>query len=234
VAEAPVVIVAAALGSLQLLAGDSELMPGSDLPLHPVQGQMSLAALEGQALAERPQRNDGVFVPHYQDSGLPPRWPRTVWTMGSTYERGATHTDVSRDAHERNAQSLQAIKPAAADSLRSALAEGRLLGWAQVRCASLDRLPLVGAVPDTTALSELVTASRGHRQRVQLADVPRWSGLHLLCAMGSRGLTLAHWCAEQLAVQLAGEVSLVEPDLLQVLDPARFALKNTRRQVAAV
>lgn len=229
-ADAPVVIVAAALGSVGLLTTNAGPLEIGDLPLRPVQGQMSLAALEGPALAERPQRNDGVFVPRYQDSGLPPQWPETIWTMGSTYERGLTHTEVSLQAHERNAQSLQAIHPAAAEHLRSALTRGRLMGWAQVRCASLDRLPLVGAAPDTAALRALMASAQ--RQRVPLADVPRWPGLHVLSAMGSRGLTLAHWCAEQLAARLAGEPSAAAPDLLEALDPARFALKNTRRGVA--
>lgn len=232
-AEAPVVIVAAALGSLELLAGHAGTLSSGDLPLRPVQGQMSLAAQDGPALAERPQRNDGVFVPRYHDAGLAPQWPETIWTMGSTYERGATHTDVRVEAHERNARSLHNILPAAADRLRSVLTEGRLKGWAQVRCASLDRLPLVGAAPDTSALRDHMASARGQRTRLQLPGVPRWPGLYLLCAMGSRGLTLAHWCAEQLAMQMAGEACKADADLLTALDPARFALKNARRQGAA-
>ena len=231
-AEAPVVIVAAALGTVNLLAAQAGQLAAGDLPLRPVQGQMSLAALDGPALAERPQRNDGVFVPRYEDSGLSPRWPTTIWTMGSTYERGLSDTRVSVEAHERNARSLQSIEPAAADRLRLDLAHGRLMGWAQVRCASLDRLPMVGAAPDTAALRDLFATRPGQRHRVRLPNVPRWPGLFLLSAMGSRGLTLAHWCAEQLAMQLSGEPSSAEPDLLEALDPARFALKNARRSVA--
>lgn len=231
-AEAPVVIVAAALGTVNLLAAQAGQLAAGDLPLRPVQGQMSLAALDGPALAERPQRNDGVFVPRYQDSGLSPRWPATIWTMGSTYERGLSDTRVSVEAHERNARSLQSIQPAAADRLRLDLGHGRLMGWAQVRCASLDRLPMVGAAPDTAALRDLFATRPGQRHRVRLPDVPRWPGLFLLSAMGSRGLTLAHWCAEQLAMQLSGESSSAEPDLLEALDPARFSLKNARRNVA--
>lgn len=231
-AEAQVVIVAAALGSVQLLTHGEGPVSIDDLPLRPVQGQMSLAALEGPPLAERPQRNDGVFVPRYEDTGLAPLWPETVWTMGSTYERGATHTQVCVEAHERNARNLQTMNGMAADRLRQDLSQGRLKGWAQVRCASLDRLPLVGAAPDTLALQDLMSSRRG-QPRVQLPDVPRWPGLHLLCAMGSRGLTLAHWCAEQLAMQLAGEISGADPALLEALDPARFALKHARRRSAA-
>ena len=107
------------------------------------------------------------------------------------------------------------------------------MGWSQVRCASLDRLPLVGGPPDVQALRQQLEAGRAQRQRVALADVPRWPGLHLLCAMGSRGITLAPWCATQLARQINGEPHQVDPMLMAALDPARFAIKNARRQGGA-
>ncbi|MBA4211774.1 MAG: hypothetical protein C0449_01705 [Polaromonas sp.] len=232
VGEANVVVVAAALGSLDLLAGQSGPMSKDDLPLNPVKGQMSLGAQPGGPLAARPQRNDGVFVPQYRDEGLTPAWPGNIWSMGSTFERGVTNTAVTAEGHERNARSLETIAPAAAQHLRSELSQGKLLGWSQVRCASLDRLPLVGAAPDAQALRQQLETGRAQRRRVSLADVPRWPGLHLLCAMGSRGITLAPWCAAQLASQINGEPSQVDPALLAALDPARFAVKNARRQGA--
>jgi tRNA 5-methylaminomethyl-2-thiouridine biosynthesis bifunctional protein len=233
VGEASVVVVAAALGSSALLASHAGPMSKDDLPLNPVKGQMSLGAQQGEPLAARPQRNDGVYVPQYRDEGLPPDWPGSIWSMGSTFERGAANTQVTAEAHERNARSLQAIHPVAAAGLRAALAQHRLLGWSQVRCASLDRLPLVGAAPDAQALRLQLVAGRALRRRVALADVPRWPGLHLLCAMGSRGITLAPWCAWQLALQISGEPTSVDPALLAALDPARFAVKNARRLGAA-
>jgi tRNA 5-methylaminomethyl-2-thiouridine biosynthesis bifunctional protein len=230
VGEAPVVVVAAALGSAELLAANTGPMSGDDLPLNPVKGQMSLGPQLGEPLAERPQRNDGVYVPRYEDEGLLPTWPAAIWSMGSTFERGLRDTAVTAEAHERNARSLEAILPGAARTLRNEQMQGRLLGWSQVRCASLDRLPLVGAAPDAPALRLQLEAGRAQRRRVSLADVPRWAGLHLLCAMGSRGITLAPWCASQLAMQIDGEPSEVDPALLAALDPARFAIKNARRQ----
>lgn len=231
-AEAPVAVVASAYDSQALLAATAQL-DSEALPLHPVQGQMSLAALEGEPLAPLPQRDNGVFVPCYEDSGLPPLWPARVWAMGSTYERGQTSCALSEAAHGRNAQRLEAMNPDAAQRLRTALEQDLLLGWAQVRCASLDRLPLMGAVPDLAALRSLVTA-RGHqRSRIRLSDVPRLAGLYTLSALGSRGLTLAHWCATQLAVLIDGQASDLpesDADLLAALDPARFAWKRSRRQ----
>lgn len=229
-AEAPVVVVCAAFGSLSLLTGAGVELPASALPLRPVKGQMSLAELSGEPLASRPQRDNGVYVPSYEDAGLTPQWPRRIWAMGSTYARGDASTDITSEGHERNAQSLQAMNPQAAERLREAADTRRLLGWAEVRCASLDRLPLVGAVPDSHTLHQL----KGTRRRYMpsLADLPREPGLYMLSAMGSRGITLAHWCARLLGSQMQGESFDAEPDLIAAIDPARFAWRQARRSSA--
>ena len=228
-AEAPVAVVASAWGSHALLGRSAAGLEGQAMPLRPVQGQMSLGPWAGPPMAERPQRDNGVFVPVYEDSGLPPQWPERLWAMGSTYERGATHTDVREAAHQRNAQSLEALAPAAAQHLRDEMAQGRLLGWAQVRCASLDRLPMAGQVPHVQAWQQQrLQAPKGRRPA--LADFPRLPGLYMLSALGSRGLTLAHWCAQRVAEQIAGDLPAGEADLLAAIDPARFAWRGAKRQ----
>ncbi|MBL8387055.1 MAG: FAD-dependent oxidoreductase [Hydrogenophaga sp.] len=233
-AQAPVVVVAAAFGSLAILEGQHGL-DASALPIRPVQGQLTMAPLVGEPLAPRPMRNNGVFVPAYEDSCLPPAWPSRVWAMGSTYERGCQDTTVRNSAHERNADSLQQMHPLAATELRDRLANGELLGWAQIRCASLDRVPMVGAAPDVPALKVMMQEAGHRRGRVPLADTPRLPGLYLLTAFGSRGLTLAQWCADWLAAQMNGEPSSLpdsDRDLERAMDPARFAWKIARRQDA--
>lgn len=230
-AQAPVVVVTAAWGSLALMTQASELMEAAHLPLRPVKGQMSLAALKGAPLAERPQRQSGVYVPLYEDSGLLPDWPERLWAMGSTYTRGDASTHLTPEAHEANASSLQIICAPGADRLRRQRALGELQGWAQVRCASLDRLPLVGTVPDAAALRLHMAQSGTHRGRLSLAETPRQPGVYLLTALGSRGITLAALCARLLADQMHGQDSMnLEADLMAALDPARFAWRQTRRQ----
>ncbi|MFP8834057.1 FAD-dependent oxidoreductase [Hydrogenophaga sp. XSHU_21] len=213
-ASAPMAVLASALGVQAL--GDGLGLP---LPLRPVQGQISLGALHGEPLAERPQRDDGVFVPEYRDEGLPPRWPARIWTVGSTYRRGQEDTTVTHDAHRENLQRLRAMSPAAADFMETTMADGSLLGWAGVRCASLDRLPLIGAAPDPAA---------ARTQR--LADTARLDGLHLCCALGSRGLALAALAGQVLAAQMDGEPMPLEDDLRDAVDPARFAWRQARRR----
>ncbi|WP_302174299.1 FAD-dependent oxidoreductase [uncultured Hydrogenophaga sp.] len=226
-ARSPVVAVTGAVGSLPLLASGG--LPPEWLPLRPVQGQMSLGELVGPALADGPQRDNGVYVPEYADSGLAPDWPVRIWSMGSTYERGATHTDIRDAAHLNNLESLRALNPAASDAFERAKASGDLLGWANVRCASLDRLPLCGALPDAAALLTEQSRPERRRWRPGPADTPRLHGLFTLCALGSRGLTLAAWCAQRLAEQIDGAAVQAEPDLWAAVDPARFAWRQARR-----
>lgn len=226
-AEAPVVVVCAAFGSLALLTGRDVELPMGALPLRPVKGQMSLAELTGEPLAKRPQRDNGVYVPCYEDHGLAPEWPSRIWAMGSTYVRGDASTDITSDGHERNAQSLQAMNAQAASRLHEAAAANKLLGWAGVRCASLDRLPLAGALPANNALLRLKEVRK--RRLPSLADTPREPGLYMLSALGSRGITLAHWCARLLTSQIQGESFDADLDLVAAIDPARFAWRQARR-----
>ncbi len=230
--EAPTVVLAAALGSaalLQALSGESDWRPW---PLHPVKGQMSLGPQQGEPLAPRPQRNNGVFVPRYEDADMPTPWPQRLWSMGSTYDRGQANTEVTEDAHARNAESLRLILSELDPSPEQALGDAPWQGWAAVRCASLDRLPMAGAVPDVAALQTQVNRMGAQRTRLRLSQVPRLPGVFALTALGSRGLTLAHWCAQQLAVQMDDQANPAPPDLWRCVDPARFVWKQSRRQEA--
>ncbi len=215
-AEAGALVLAAALGCRTLTDA-----LGMALPLRPVQGQMSLGPLQGAALAERPQRDDGVFVPEYRDTGLPPHWPERIWSVGSTYRRGATDTAITEAAHRENLQRLQALAPTAAQAMERAMAKGHVMGWAGVRCASLDRLPLIGAAPDPAAVPAPRVAG--------VHAMPRLPGLYLNCAMGSRGLALAALAGQAVAALMDGDPMPLEDDLRDAVDPARFAWRQARR-----
>jgi tRNA 5-methylaminomethyl-2-thiouridine biosynthesis bifunctional protein len=233
IARAPVMVVCAALGSVSMLLSHPLSLAPEAFPLRPVKGEMSLAALEGPPLAVRPMRLNGVFVPQYEDTGLAPRWPSRIWAMGATYARGDTSTHSTPEGHEGNALSLKAIHPQAEQRFRQAALSGQLLGWAEVRCASLDRLPLAGAVPHTHALWQRQEGRKDRHSRSSLADVPRVPGLFMLSALGSRGITLAHWCAQVVASRIDASPLAFDADLLAAIDPARFAWKQARRQTVA-
>jgi tRNA 5-methylaminomethyl-2-thiouridine biosynthesis bifunctional protein len=216
--EADHAVLTAAYGSLALLAPHTA-QPTVDLPLRPVKGQMTFGPLDGPAHAPCPVRHNGVLVPCYEDAEHPVH-PR-LWAMGSTYERGVDNDAVTQAAHERNAASLKSLSAAVWARLNEQARQGRLHEWAGVRCASLDRLPLVGPV--------LQHPEGGLQPSATLANAPRLPGLWTLCALGSRGLTLARLTAHLLAARMAAEPWPVKRRHAQALDPARFALRHARK-----
>ncbi len=101
----------------------------------------------------------------------------------------------------------------------SVAVDAPLAGRVGFRSVAPDRLPLIGALPDPAASTRLE----------RLREVPRHAGLYCLLGYASRGLTWAPLAAELLAAQLDGTPLPLEADLVDALDPARFMLRERRR-----
>jgi len=87
---------------------------------------------------------------------------------------------VTMQDHAENFLKLQQLLPVAAGKLKAQWqTPNQLRGWSGVRCTSVNRMPIARAL-----------------DRVNL---PAW---YVLTALGSRGLTLAMECAEQLAKKI--------------------------------
>ena len=180
-AQAPLVVIAAALASTPL--------SGAALPLQAIRGQVSMGLRGTETLPLYPVNGHGSFVPD-----VPTATGRS-WIMGASYERDSAQTHTTAADQQANLARLQVLLPDAAQALQSAFVDGSAQAWAGVRCVAPDRMPMVGCVAP---------------------------GLWLSTAMGSRGLSFAHLCAELLAAQLHGEPWAVEKKLGAALDVARF------------
>ena len=92
------------------------------------------------------------------------------------------------------------------------------VGW---RWTAVDRLPVIGAVPD------------GGLPAVGSADQPRFMprqpGLFVFTALGSRGIGVSALGARLVAAWVSGAPSPVEASLMDAVDPARFAARDQRR-----
>ena len=187
-------------------AGTPNLLPSNvRWPLQMIRGQVSCDSTyaSGQARAAQlppfPVNGHGNFVGQ-----------STGWIMGSTFERGVNALPASakdqRLAHAANFRKLQTLLPTHSEALspwfdpQDARCQST---WGQIRCASHDRLPIVGAVSDDT-----------HR------------GLWTVCALGARGLTLSVLCGEWLAAQLHAEPAPFETRLAQHLSVSRLHRKT--------
>jgi tRNA 5-methylaminomethyl-2-thiouridine biosynthesis bifunctional protein len=185
-----------ASGSLVVLAGgfaSAELLHNIRMPqLQAIRGQVLIGHYAaGDPLAALlpglPVHGHGSLIPAVPDgAGL-------QWVCGATYQRDETDLAVRQSDHESNLRRLPSLLPetgaALARQLLQSSPQSFLKGWVGVRCASVDRLPLVGP------LCSAAGPNPG-------AQVP---GLWLCTALGSRGLTYAALCAELLAAKLHGE-----------------------------
>lgn len=181
----------------------------TEWPIDGVRGRLTLVDAGACAAPRLPVHRDGYVLPAIAG--------RIV--VGASYEcSGAIDTAATdRENLRRLAGLLQC--PAAGDFTPTA--ESR----SATRAVARDRLPVIGALPDTAALTHALVTRKGVRQ----SDLPRLCGVYVAGAYGSRGLTWAALGGEVLASMLEGTPPPLEGALLDAIDPARFAFRALRR-----
>jgi tRNA 5-methylaminomethyl-2-thiouridine biosynthesis bifunctional protein len=122
--------------------------------------------------------------------------------FGATNDRDDAAWDLRPDDHRRNLETLALGLP----RLAARLAGKPLDGRASVRVATPDYLPVAGPAPEAGA------------------------GLFVLTGFGARGFTLAPLLAEHVVALALGAPSPLPARLAAFVDPARFALRRTRRR----
>lgn len=101
------------------------------------------------------------------------------------------------------------------------VARGQLHGRVGWRATAADRLPLIGAVP--AQMTEGATALPD-----QPRHWPRVPGLFVASGFGSRGLTWAPLAGRLIAAWIADAPYPLPADVVDALDPARFAARKVR------
>lgn len=192
-----------------ILAGGAQaktLSQAGDLPITPVRGQVSHVPAGSLPDLRHPLCCEGYLTPAVDG----------VHCLGASYayDMGTETRDAE---HAGNLQRLGRILPGAESTLNIRDLQARV-GF---RAATPDRLPLVGALPDT---------SLPLPRDIRLREMPRQPELHALLGLGSRGLVWATLAAEALASRLHGDPLPLERDLMDAMDPARFHLRKHRRR----
>lgn len=135
--------------------------------------------------------------------------------IGATSQLGDDDTGLRRGDHEENIDQINRSLPGFAPAIDPAGLDGRV-GF---RPMSPDRLPIVGAVPDS--------ANAGPNTR--LHALPRQPGLWCMQGFGARGIVWSALMADLLLSELEGEPLPLEMDLVDALDPGRFLIRPPQR-----
>ena len=204
-------------------AGEAaELLGCTTWQLRRTLGQISavpVSSWPGAELPRLPLAGSGYLLPPV--NGL-------LWFGATSIEAEVGH-GVPADGHAANVGRLSGLLvalPKADDTL--------LVGRAGYRWASNDRLPIAGAVPsaaiDCGRLG--LEAARDSPRPDQPRFAPRAPGLFACIALGSRGIAWSGLAAQVVAAAVTGSPAPLEADLLDAIDPARFACREFRRRAA--
>ena len=143
----------------------SGLLVDGGLPLQAIRGQVSWGLRrtgDNSAFPAFPVNGHGSLLPAVPvDDGV-------AWMAGAGFQRDRNDSRPDPADQQANLERLQTLLPHAAQQLAADFQDGTPRAWAGVRCASPDRLPLVGPLQPV-----------------------RQPGLWVNTAMGSRGLTFA-------------------------------------------
>jgi tRNA 5-methylaminomethyl-2-thiouridine biosynthesis bifunctional protein len=193
-ASAPLVVLAAALGSSDILRHFQPKQINAIAHHLP-----QLVGVPGQVSWGPQLPSDTAWTPDfcvngngYLATGVP-IGGQLAWLAGATFEDALAPLDAAT-AQRENFARLQSLLPGAAAALSARFEDGAVQVWRGMRCTTPDRLPLVGPAP---------------------VGAP---GVWLNTGFGSRGLTWSVLCAELLAARLHGEPWPVAASLAKKLD----------------
>jgi len=202
--------------------GALDLLGRPPWPIEPQRGQVSAIAATSLAPGVAPR------LPVAGAGYVLPEIGGAVW-FGASAQWNDADLAVRDGDHRANLERLARLVGVAAVP---ALAD--LSGRASVRWVSRDRLPVIGAVPAALAASAGLGVDAPASGRLdQPRLVARAPGLYVFSALGSRGIASSALGAQLLAAAIAGAPAPVEADLLDAVDPARFLVRQFRRDEAS-
>lgn len=189
-AQADLVVLASSYASRALAASVNP----AQLALQAIRGQVSwtLHTAQAQGLPPFPVNGHGSLVPAVPVAG------GLALITGASYERDCPSPDIKPQDDLDNLARLQTLLPQAATRMARAFADGQVRHWAGIRCATPNRLPVLGPIASSASGAQV------------------W----ICTGMGSRGLTFAGLCAELLAARLHGEPLPLELRLAQAMELA--------------
>ncbi len=190
------------------------------IPIKKIRGQITQAELPAhtQERVEAVVCGDGYVCPP-KNSQL---------CFGATFNLKSDNLEEDLVDHKANIDTLASMTPALAEEIREQPMHA-LSGRVGFRCTIPDYMPVVGPIPENTALMERFSRYRHHAQARIQSTGSYLPGLFINIGHGSKGLSTCPLSAEIIAAYLLGEPMPVTSALLAAIHPARFTIKKLKR-----
>ena len=190
------------------------------LPLKTIRGQVSIIdAPESTATPKTVVCGEGYISPAI-DGKL---------CFGATFDLKGQERNVTNEDHQENLSNLADITPELADAISRQ--QDKLTGRTSFRCSTPDYMPIVGPAPVYNNLLETFAQLRKDR-KWDFGDVEpaHYPNLYVNTGHGSKGLITCPISAELLASMLCSEPLPLPKELIDMINPCRFIIKNLIKQ----
>lgn len=193
----------------------------SHLPFKRNRGQISFVPSSGDfGSAEKPSSYGGYVTPPFI------RDEQSFHVVGATYREteGSEELELSPEDHVRNLAALQRGL-----GIDLSFDPGGLDGRVSYRVRTPDRLPVIGPLPIAESFRRAFETVRYGNRFERFPGADYHTGLFVLAGLGSRGFQWAPLAAEIVAAEMLGLPSPVSREVLEIVHPARFLLRELRR-----
>lgn len=150
--------------------------------------------------------------------------------IGASYHRGQEEIIFNLEDQQHNRQRLIDCLPGADWPEAVDISDNQ--ARCGVRCATRDHLPMIGNIPDYSAILRQYASLASAPDRAETAPV--YPNLFMLAALGSRGLCSAPLSAEILAAQMSEEPIPMDTHTLAALNPNRLWIRKLLKGKAVV
>lgn len=146
-------------------------------------------------------------------------------SAGASYSKDISDLSLSAKEHDENVDRICRHLPAGAIS-SSSVTDGRV----SVRAGTGDRMPIVGPVVDFDLMATTYGGLSQRQRQAPTSASAYHPGLYISVGHGSHGMSNCPLSAEYIASLINNEASPLQTGLTECVHPARFFLRELRKQ----
>jgi tRNA 5-methylaminomethyl-2-thiouridine biosynthesis bifunctional protein len=190
------------------------------LPLKTIRGQVSIIDAPATVVTPKTVVCGEGYISPARDGKL---------CFGATFDLKGKERNITDQDHQENLSNLADIAPELAVTISQQ--QDKLTGRTAFRCSTPDYMPIVGPAPLYKNYLETFAQLRKDRKwDFGDAEPAHYPNLYVSTGHGSKGLITCPISAELIASMICNEPLPLPKDLIDMINPCRFIIKNLIKQ----